>query len=58
MVWLICYQAIIKEFGRPFQGRAGVSKALATFRLCNLTIAKQLAVWRLEHNGISLLKMR
>jgi len=29
-------------------------KPTNTFRLCSLTIAKQLAVWRLEHNGESL----
>nr|DAE63106.1 MAG TPA: hypothetical protein [Caudoviricetes sp.] len=27
------------------------AKPTNTFRLCNLMIAKQLAVWRLEHNG-------
>ena len=30
------------------------AKPTNTFRLCTLTIAKQLAVWRLEHNGVSL----
>jgi len=34
----------------------GVGKATNTFRLCNLMIAKQFAVLRLEHNGVSLEK--
>ena len=32
------------------------AKPTNTFRLCKLTIAKQLAVRRLEHNGVSLYK--
>ena len=30
------------------------AKPTNTFRLCNLTIAEQLAVWRLEHNGVKM----
>jgi hypothetical protein len=30
------------------------AKPTNTFRLRNLTIAKQLAVWRIERNGVSL----
>jgi hypothetical protein len=30
------------------------AKPTNTFRLCKLTIGEQLAVWRLEHNGVSL----
>ena len=36
-----------------FKGRVWANPT-NTFRLCNLTIAEQLTVWRLEHNGVNL----
>ena len=48
-------QVIIKVWS-TFSKVVGVGKAHKYFPLRNLTIAKQLAVWRLEHNGVSLKK--
>ena len=43
-------------FGRPFQRSWVWAKPVNTFNLRNLTIAKQLAVWRLEQIGASFAK--
>jgi len=45
-------KAIIKVWS-TFSKVVGVGKAHKYFPLCNLTIAKQLAVGRHEHNGES-----
>ena len=42
-----------KKFGQPFQRLWVWAKPTNTFRLRNLTIAEQLAVWRLERIGES-----
>ncbi|WP_405353861.1 hypothetical protein [Ruminococcus sp.] len=44
-----------KKFGQPFSKVVGVGKAHNTFPLCKTLIAKQPAVWWLEHNGESLI---
>ena len=49
---LLC-QLIIKVWS-TFSKVVGVGKAHKYFHLHNLTIAEQLTVWRLEHNGASL----
>ncbi|WP_405355621.1 hypothetical protein [Ruminococcus sp.] len=44
-----------KKFGQPFSMVVGVGKAHNTLNYRKVLIAKQLAVWWLEHNGDSLI---
>ena len=47
-----------EKFGQPFQRLWVWAKPTNTFRLCNLMIAKQFAVLRLERNAVSLEKRK
>ncbi|WP_405352952.1 hypothetical protein, partial [Ruminococcus sp.] len=44
-----------QKFSQPFSKVVGVGKAHKTFSLHKILIAKQQAVWLLEHNGDSLI---